>query len=108
MDFKKTDSVEYCYIVYWEDDHSEKVCVDSQPLDQTFPDAELIPIARVMSSVGEQLLLVAIRGCSPLLLRVFSEDRRDPASSSLINGLRAMCSCSVSGKRTKMCLAWWS
>ena len=70
VDFVKSEGLEYCHIVYWAEENLKKVCVDSQPLDQKFSDAELIPIARVLCSLEEGPLPVAIRGCSPWLLRV--------------------------------------
>ena len=78
MEFEKTDCVEYCYVIYWEDDLLKKICIDGQPLDQKFLDAELVSVARVISRFEDQQQLpVAIRGCSPLLLRVLSECRCD-------------------------------
>ena len=74
VEFEKTDGVQYCYVIYWEDDHLKKICIDSQSLDQKFPEAELVPIARVICSVEERQLPIALRGSSPLLLRVLSEN----------------------------------
>ena len=73
----KAGGMEYCHFVYWEGDLLKKGCVNSQPLNQQFPDAELIPIARVLCSIEEGPLPVSIRGCSPLLLRVLSENSGD-------------------------------
>ena len=81
--------LEYCHIVYWEEENLKKICVDSQPLDQKFPDAELIPIARVLCSLEEGPLPVALRGCSSLLLWVLCESRSDLRQfvvSSTFNG----------------------
>ena len=80
------DGLEYCHIVYWEEENLKKVCVDSQPLDQKFPDAGLIPIARLLCSLEEGTLPVVIRGCSPLLLRESCSDSRQFVVSSMFNG----------------------
>ena len=77
VEFENSDGNEYCYVVYWEDDHLKKICIDSQSLVQKFLEAELVPIARVICSIEEQQLPIAIRGCSPLLSRVISEKRCD-------------------------------
>ena len=55
----------------------KKIFNDSQLLEQKVPDAELVPVARVICSTEEQQLPVAKRGCSSLLLCVLSESRRD-------------------------------
>ena len=77
VDIARDDCMECCYVVYWEEECLKKICVDSRPIDQKFPDAELVPIARVLCSVEDAPWPVSNRNCSPLLLRVFSENRRD-------------------------------
>ena len=77
VEFSWDNCMEYCYVGYWEEECLKKICVDSQPVDQEFPDAELVPIAKVLCSVEDAPWPVSIRNCSPLLLRVFSEGRRD-------------------------------
>ena len=42
VQFEKDNSVEYCFIVYWEEDLLKKMYKDVQPLDQALPNAELI------------------------------------------------------------------
>ena len=100
--------MEYCYVVYWEEECLKKICVDSQPVDQEFPDAELVPIAKVLCSVEDAPWPVSIRNCSPLLLRVFSEGRRDSRQFIVNEPLMVMCCCSVSDRHTRMCSAWWN
>ena len=51
--------------------------MDQQPLDQKFPDAELVPLARVLCSLTDGPLPISIRGCSPLLFRELCESRDD-------------------------------
>ena len=77
VEFMKRGGLEYCHVVYWEEENLKKICVDSQPLDQKFPDAELIPLARVMCSLSDGPLPISMRGCSPLLLRELCESRDD-------------------------------
>ena len=61
--------MERCYIVYWEEQQLKKICIDCQSLDQAVPDAELIPLARFIFSMGVPQLPMCNRGCSPSLLR---------------------------------------
>ena len=75
--FEKELDVERCYIVYWEEQHLKKICIDCQSLDQAVSDAELIPLARFICSMGVPQLPMCIRGCSPSLLRVVSDNRSD-------------------------------
>ena len=75
--FEKELDVERCYIVYWEEQHLKKICIDCQSLDQAVPDAELIPLARFFCSMGVPQLPMCIRGCSSSLLRVVSDNRSD-------------------------------
>ena len=68
---------ERCYVLCWEGNYLKKVCVGYQSLDLPVPDAELVPLARVVSSVGSQQLPVSIVGGSPSLLRVLGDNRDD-------------------------------
>ena len=49
----------------------------SQALDLPVPDAELVPLARVVCSLGNRQLPLSIVGGSPSLLRVLGDDRDD-------------------------------
>ena len=75
--FEKEIDVERCYIVYWEEQQLKKICIDCQALDQAVPDAELIPLARFICSMGVPRLPMCLRGFSPSLLRVVSDNRSD-------------------------------
>ena len=75
--FEKDVDVERCYVVYWEEQRLKKICIDCQPLDQTVPNAEIIPLACFICSMAVSQLLMCIRGCSPSLLRVLSDNRND-------------------------------
>ena len=63
--FEKELDVDRWYIVYWEEQHLKKICIDCQSLDQAVPDAELIPLVRFICSMGVPQLPMCIRGCSP-------------------------------------------
>ena len=103
--------MEYCYVVYWEEKCLKKICVDSQPVDQEFPDAELVPIAKVLCSVEWP---VSIRGLSPSGIEVrcccaFSvKVAVTPVNSTSASLLMVMCFCSVSDRHTRLCSAWWN
>ena len=111
VEFEKTDGVEYCYVIYWEDYHSKKICADRLSLDQKFPDAELVPIPRAICTIEEQRLPTALRGYSPLLLRVLSENRCDSRQFIVTQGfgdkgVLAVLPSSAPGSR--MCDVWGS
>ena len=77
VQFEKTLSEERCYVLCWEGDFLKKVCVASQSLELPVPDAELVPLARIMCSLGTKQLPLSIVGGSPTLLRVLSDHRDD-------------------------------
>ena len=70
MQFEKTEAEERCYVLCWEGDFLKKVCVACQSLELPMPDAELVPVARIMCGLS-------IAGGSPTLLRVLSDRRED-------------------------------
>ena len=77
MDFIKTIHKVRCYVEYWEEKSLKKVCVDCQPLEQAVPCAELISLARFVTSLQTQQLPMCLRGVSASLLRVLSDGRDD-------------------------------
>ena len=78
--FEMDVDVERCYVVYWEEQCLKKLSVHCQHLDQALPNAELIPLARFICSMGVPQLPMCTRGCSPSLLRVLSDNRSDGSS----------------------------
>ena len=76
LQFEKDSQVEYCFIVYWDEDKLKKICVDIQSLDEKLPNAELKPIARLFFGLESRRLPMVVRGASPSLMRVLG-DRRD-------------------------------
>ena len=54
-----------------------KICIGSESLDQPMPHPELVPLSRIVCSLGSTLLPIAILGGSPSLLRVLEKDRTD-------------------------------
>ena len=77
MQFEKTGAEERCYVLCWEGDFLKKVYVACQSLELPMPDAELVPVARIMCSLGTKQLPLSIVGGSPTLLRVLSDRRED-------------------------------
>ena len=80
IQFEKEDDAEFCFVVWWEDDHLKKVCISVESLDQTLPDAELVRLSRVIYSLDPPQFPLCIRGASPTLVRVLGEvlpDGRD-------------------------------
>ena len=65
VQFEKTGAEERCYVLCWEGDFLKKVCVACQSLQLPMPDAELVPMARIMCSLGtkqlEEVLLQSFR-----------------------------------------------
>ena len=80
IQFEKEDDAEFCFVVWWEDDHLKKVCISVESLDQALPDAELVPLSRVIHSLDPPHFPLCIRGASPTLVRVLGDvlpDGRD-------------------------------
>ena len=70
LQFEKSASLEFCYVLYWEENHLKKVCIGKEPLEQPVPNAELMPLSRIVYSLPTKQLPVALSGASPLLVRV--------------------------------------
>ena len=77
LQFKKDSRVEFCFIVYWDEDKLKKVCVDVQSLDEKLPNAELKPVARLFFGLESRRLPMVVRGASPSLMRVLGDTRED-------------------------------
>ena len=61
----------------WEGDCLKKTCVGCQFLDLPVPDAKLVPLARVVCTLGNQQLPLSIVDGSPSLLLVLGDHRHD-------------------------------
>ena len=55
----------------------KKVCVSMESLDQSLPDAELVPLSRVIYCLDPPQFPLYIRGASPILVRVVGDVRPD-------------------------------
>ena len=69
--------MERCYVLFWESNQLKKVCVGSEPIDQPVPDAELVPLSRVIHALESKHLPLIVRGASPSLLSVMGSNRSD-------------------------------
>ena len=77
MQFEKDGDSEFCLVVWWEDELLKRVCVSVDSLDQSLPDAELIPLSRVMYCLDPPQFPLCIRGATPTLVRMLSDARSD-------------------------------
>ena len=73
IQFEKEDDAEFCFGVWWEDLHLKKVCISMESLDRSLPDAELVPLSRLIYSLDPPQFPLCIRGASPTLVRVLGE-----------------------------------
>ena len=77
MQFEKDGHSEFCFVVWWEDEFLKKVCVSVDSLDQSMPDAELIPLTRVMFCLDHPQFPLCVCGATPTLVGVLSDARSD-------------------------------
>ena len=77
LQFEKSASLEFCYVLCWEEKHLKKVCFGKEPLEQPVPNAELMPLLRIAYSFPTKQLPVALSGASPSLVRVLGNIRED-------------------------------
>ena len=77
IQFEKVGNEERCYVHCWEGTCLKKIRVSSQTLDQNVPDAELVPLAQVVTCFECEQLPVSILGASPSLIRVLDDKRSD-------------------------------
>ena len=61
----------------WEERHLKKVCTGKEPLEQSVPNAELMPLSRIVYSLPTKQLPVSLSGGSPSLVRVLGNVRAD-------------------------------
>ena len=80
IQFEKVGNEERCYVHCWEGTYLKKICVSSQTLDQKVPDAELVPLALVVTCFEGKQLPVSILVASPSLVRVLDDKRSDGRS----------------------------
>ena len=74
---EKVGNEERCYVHCWEGKCLKKICVSSQTSDQKVPDAELLPMAQVVTCFEREQLPVSILGASPSLIGVLDDKRSD-------------------------------
>ena len=77
VQFEKDATAERCFVLYWEDDYLEEVCVGCEVLNQVMPKAELVPLAQVVNSLESRQLPLAILEGSQSLLCVLRDSRDD-------------------------------
>ena len=77
LQFEKSASSEFCYVLCWEESHLKKVCIGKEPLEQPVPNAELMPLSRIVYSLPTKQLPVSLSGGSPSLVRVLGNVRAD-------------------------------
>ena len=68
---------DFCFVVWREDELFKKVCVSVESLYQSLPDAELVPMARIMHILNPPQFPLSVRCASPTLRRVFCDVRSD-------------------------------
>ena len=74
--FEKEADIERCYVVYWEKRNLKKMYRLSTS-GSSCSQCRTQTLARFIWSSGVPLLHLCIRGCSPSLLRVLSDNRSD-------------------------------
>ena len=77
VQYEKDPSVEHCYVLFWEGGHLKKVNIGSESVDQPVPAVELMPLARIVHSLGSKQMPLVVCGGSPSLLRVLDDNRTD-------------------------------
>ena len=77
IQFEEVGNEERCYVHCWEGTCLKNICVSSQTLDQKVPDAELVPLAQVVTCFEGEQLLVSVLGAGPSLIRVLDDNRAD-------------------------------
>ena len=77
LQFEKSASSEFCYVLCWEESHLKKVCIGKEPLEEPVPNAELMPLSRIVYSLPPKQLPVSLSGGSPTLVRVLGNVRAD-------------------------------
>ena len=103
MTFEERSDGQYCFVHTWEGNSLLSLCVNVEKLGQRVPHAELSSLSRVVTSLPSGLMPLSIRGMSPSLLRVVSDERSDgrrfilARSEILVRNFPALLSCGTSG-----------
>ena len=74
---EKSGTEKRFYMLCWEGNYLKKICVRCQSVDLPVPDAELVPLARVVHCLSSQRLPFSVVGGSASLLRVSGDNRDD-------------------------------
>ena len=72
--FEERSDGHYCFVRTWE---GNSLCVNVEALGQLVPHTELSSLSRVVSILTSGLIPISIRGVSPSVLRVLSDERSD-------------------------------
>ena len=77
VSFEEVDDEQICVVRTWEKHTLLEVCVHAEPAGQRVPTVELAALSRLVSVIPGSRLPLSIRGGSPTLLRVLSDNRDD-------------------------------
>ena len=77
MTFDEVDDEQICVVRTWEKHTLLEVCIHAEPAGQRVPDVKLATLSRLVSVIPGSRLPLSIRGGSPTLLWVLSDNRDD-------------------------------
>ena len=77
MKFEERSDGQYCFVHTWEDNSLLSLCVNVEAPGQRVPHGDLSSLSRVVSSLPTELMPLSVRGLSPSVLRVVSDNRTD-------------------------------
>ena len=75
--FEEHPDGQYCFVLTWEGNTLLDICINVEPLGQRVPQSELSSLSRIITSLPSASFPVSIRGVSPSILRVLSDERSD-------------------------------
>ena len=75
--FEEHPDGQYCFVLTWGGNTLLDICINVEPLGQRVPQSELWSLSRIETSLPSASFPVSIRGVSPSILRVLSDERSD-------------------------------
>ena len=75
--FEEHPDGQYCFVLTWDGNTLLDICINVEPLGQRVPQAELSSLSRIVTSLPSASFPVSIRGVSPSILRILSDERID-------------------------------